>query len=110
MSTIIGEQGESAASHIRTLPGEVLREEFMKPHGLSAAALARAIHVPQNRVAAILSERNPRAIAPDTALRLTRLFDTTPQFWLNLQLSCDLSVAIAEHGFQIDMDVRPIAA
>ena len=82
----------------------------MKPHGLSATALARALHVPTHRVAAILSGRSARSITPDTALRLSRLFDTTPQFWLNLQLSHDLSVAIAERGRQIDLDVRPIAA
>ena len=82
----------------------------MKPHGLSTTALARAIRVTPHRVAAILSERNPRAITPDMSLRLSRLFDTTPQFWLNLQLAYDLSVAIAAHGSQIELDVRPIAA
>jgi len=95
---------------ITTHPGEVLREEFLKPYGMSANALARAIRVPPNRITGILSAERPRAVTPDTALRLGRLFGTTPQFWLNLQASYDLSMAIAERGAQIEQDVTPFAA
>ena len=77
----------------RTHPGEVLREEFMVPLSLSANALARALHVPPNRITAIIAPENPRAVTPDTALRLARYFGTTAQFWINLQRTYDLSVA-----------------
>ena len=76
-----------------THPGEVLREEFMVPLSLSANALARALHVPPNRITAIIAPENPRTVTPDTALRLARYFGTTAQFWLNLQRAYDLSVA-----------------
>ncbi len=98
------------AHRITTHPGEILREEFLVPHGMSANALARAIRVPPNRITAIISTTTPRAVTPDTALRLGRLFGTTPQFWLNLQSAYDLSVAIAASGQRIEEDVRPIAA
>jgi addiction module HigA family antidote len=77
---------------------------------MSANALARALRVPPNRVTVIISAKSPRAVSPDTALRLGRYFGTTPQFWLNLQSAYDLSVAIAAHGQRIEEDVRPIAA
>jgi addiction module HigA family antidote len=95
---------------IRTHPGEVLREEFMRPLGLSAHALARELHVPPTRVAAIISDDAPRAVTPDTALRLSRYFGTTPEFWLNLQAAHDLSKARAESAEQIALEVRPRAA
>lgn len=91
-------------------PGEILREEFLIPHRMSANALARAIRVPPNRITAIIAAENPRAVTPDTALRLSRLFGTTPQFWINLQSAYDLSKAIAAHGQEIEQDIRPIAA
>ena len=75
---------------IRTHPGEVLREEFMKPLGLSANALALALRVPATRIGAIIRDDNPRAVSADTALRLARYFGTTPAFWLNLQTAHDL--------------------
>ena len=80
-------------THRRTHPGEVLREEFMVPLSLSANALARALRVPPNRITAIIASANPRAVTPDTALRLARYFGTTAQFGLNLQRAYDLSVA-----------------
>jgi addiction module HigA family antidote len=64
-------------------PGEVLREEFMLPLGLSQNALARALHVPLRRINEIVQKR--RAVTADTALRLARYFGTTPQFWTGLQ-------------------------
>ena len=76
---------------IHTHPGEILREELMIPLGLSANALSRAIDVPPNRITSITAEE--RAVTPDTAIRLARYFDTTPQFWLNLQMAHDLSAA-----------------
>ncbi len=93
---------------VRIHPGEILREEFLKPHGLSANALARAIRVTPNRITAIVSAEAPRAVTPDTALRLGRYFGTTARFWLNLQTAYDLSVTVARHGKQIEDDVRPL--
>jgi addiction module HigA family antidote len=72
-------------------PGEVLKEEFMKPLELSANALARALRVPANRVLAIVNAE--RGITADTALRLARALGTTPDFWLNLQKQYDLDRA-----------------
>ncbi len=95
---------------IRTHPGDVLREEFMNPCGLSASALARALDVPTNRITEIVATVKPRAVTPDTALRLARYFGTTPDFWLNLQQAHDLSVAIAESGSRIEDAVQPRAA
>lgn len=95
---------------ITTHPGEILREEFMVPLNLSANALALALRVPANRIGAILRERNPRAVSADTAMRLARYFNTTPQFWMNLQSAYDLSVAQAKLQGTIERDVRPRAA
>ena len=72
-------------------PGEVLREEFMVPLGLSARALARDIGVPPNRVTEILN--GERAVSAETAILLSRRFGTTPEFWMNLQTAHDLEVA-----------------
>ena len=72
-------------------PGEILREEFLEPLGLNAAALARAIHVPSNRVTRLINGH--ASITPDTALRFARALRTSPMFWLNLQTRYDLDVA-----------------
>jgi addiction module HigA family antidote len=72
-------------------PGEILSEDFMKPHKLSMNRLALALRVPVTRIADIVAER--RGVTPDTALRLGRYFKTTPQFWLNLQTKYDLEIA-----------------
>jgi antitoxin HigA-1 len=72
-------------------PGEVLKEEFLRPLGLSANALARAIRVPANRISAIVN--GGRGITADTALRLAKALGTTPDFWLNLQKQFDLDCA-----------------
>jgi antitoxin HigA-1 len=92
---------------IRTHPGEVLREEFMKPLGLSANALALALRVPATRIGDIIRADKPRAVSADTAIRLARYFGTSPEFWLNLQSAYDLSRAFAENGPAIERDVRP---
>ena len=88
-------------------PGEVLREEFLEPLGLTAHALAQALRVPAPRVNDIVRER--RAVSPDTALRLARHFGTTAQFWLNLQTSYDLKIAMQEAGAKIEREVEPRA-
>jgi addiction module HigA family antidote len=75
-------------------PGEVLEEEFMLPMMLSARALARAIGVPPNRITEII--RGERAITADTALRLSRRFGVSAEFWMNLQTAHDLEKARRE--------------
>lgn len=82
---------------IRTHPGEILREEFLVPLGLSARNLAEDLHVPTNRLTEII--RGNRSVTADTAQRLARRFGTTPQFWMNLQTNHDLSRAAAENDY-----------
>lgn len=77
-------------------PGEILKEEFLGPLGVSAAQMARAIHVPPNRVTRLINCQ--AAVTPDTALRLARALRTTPEFWLNLQLRFDLDTAADSSG------------
>ncbi len=72
-------------------PGEVLSEEFLKPMGLSANALAKQLGVPGNRISMIVAGK--RAITGDTALRLADAFGTTPEFWMNLQMAWELETA-----------------
>lgn len=90
------------------MPGEVLRADFMEPLGLSANALAKALHVPPNRITAILN--GTRSITADTALRLARYFNTTPQPWLNLQKNYELEAAKRAVGQTIAAEVEPRAA
>src|SRR5438045_6933787 len=71
-------------------PGEILREDFMKPMGLSVNKLALDLHVPATRIGEIVHER--RRITAETALRLARYFKTNAEFWLNLQNFFDLEV------------------
>jgi addiction module HigA family antidote len=85
-------------------PGEVLREEFLGPLGMSAYALAKALRVPLTRITAILA--GDRAVSADTALRLARFFGTTPEFWINLQGAHDLELARTEHGAEITAEVK----
>jgi antitoxin HigA-1 len=87
-------------------PGEVLREEFAKPLGLSASAIARALRVPPNRVTALLNEE--RAVTADTALRFARYFGTTPEFWMHLQATFDLRTAEIENAKAIAADIKPL--
>lgn len=91
-------------SRIRTHPGEVLREEFLEPLGLSARRLAKALGVPGNRISDLARER--RDVTADTAIRLGRYFETDPRFWLNLQLAHDLSKAEAAADYSA---IRPRA-
>ena len=88
-------------------PGEILREEFMKPYGLSQNALARALGVPPRRINEIVLEK--RGITADTALRLARFFRTTAELWTGLQADYDLRLARCEKERQIERDVEPLA-
>lgn len=87
-------------------PGEILREEFLVPLGVSANALSIDLRVPAPRINDLVRER--RGISPDTALRLARFFNTTPQFWLNLQTSFDLKQAEIAVGEKITHDIKPM--
>ena len=86
-------------------PGEMLREEFLLPMGLSASALATALRVPATRIHEIVNER--RGISADTALRLARYFGMTPEFWINLQSHYDLEVARDASERKIRQMIRP---
>lgn len=88
-------------------PGEILREEFMKPHDLSQNALARALGVPPRRINEIVMEK--RTISADTALRLARFFGTTAELWTGLQSDYDLRLVRYEKEKQIERDVEPLA-
>jgi addiction module HigA family antidote len=85
-------------ARLRTHPGEVLREEYLVPLGLSARALAKALDVPANRLTEIM--RGSRDVSADTAIRLGRYFRTDPRFWLNLQAAYDLSKAEKAHSYR----------
>jgi addiction module HigA family antidote len=89
-------------------PGEQLREEFMKPLGLTAYRLAKDLNVPVTRIQAIIAER--RGITGDTALRLGRYFGTTPEFWLNMQRDFELAQAAETLGERLNAEVTPRAA
>jgi addiction module HigA family antidote len=80
-------------------PGEILSEEFLKPSGLTATALARAIGVPPNRITAII--KGQRGITGDTALRFSAFFGTTPELWLNLQKTYELRLAEKALGTRV---------
>ena len=87
-------------------PGEMLREEFMVPLGLSANAVAMAIRVPTTRISEIVNER--RGITADTALRLARLFHMTPAYWMGLQADYDLETAMDQIEHTLKRDIRPL--
>ena len=101
-------KGVATPGRVTVHPGEVLSEEFLKPLGLSANALALALRVPATRIGAIIKAE--RAVTADTALRLARFFGTSPEFWLNLQGLHDLTKTLRESGAAIERDVRPRAA
>jgi addiction module HigA family antidote len=90
-------------------PGEILREDFMKPLDLTINRLALDLRVPATRIGEIVHER--RRITADTALRLARYFKTNPEFWLNLQNFYDLEVSRRSGAVSaIERDVRPASA
>lgn len=86
-------------------PGEVLREDFLRPAGLTANALAKALRVPAPRINDIVRER--RGITADTAMRLARFFGGDAQSWLNLQTQYDLRIAERVSARKIDREVTP---
>ncbi|MFB3916512.1 MAG: HigA family addiction module antitoxin [Terriglobales bacterium] len=86
--------------HWNVHPGEILREEFLKPMELSVYKLAKEIHVPAPRINDIALEK--RGISADTAVRLARFFGTSEQFWMNLQASYDVRKAKADLGKKLD--------
>ena len=89
-------------------PGEILREDFMAPLGLSINALARALRTPPNHVSGIVNER--RGISAKMALRLARYFGTSPELWLGLQLDYELDMARDTAASQIEKEVLPRAS
>jgi antitoxin HigA-1 len=89
-------------------PGEVLREDFLKPLDLSQYARAKAIGVPQIRISEIVNGK--RAITPDTALRLACYFGTSAEFWMGMQTTYDLEMARDRIGAKIGARVHPRAA
>ena len=88
-------------------PGEVLREDFLRPAGLTANALAKALHVPAPRVNDIVRER--RGVSADTAMRLARYFGGDARSWLNLQALYDLRLAEIANARKIEREIMPIA-
>jgi addiction module HigA family antidote len=95
------------APHWKVHPGEILREEFLKPLRMSAYELAKRLRVPAPRVNDIVLER--RGISADTAVRLSRFFGTTEQFWLNLQGAYEISRVMADQAAEIQR-IEPRAA
>jgi len=89
-------------------PGEVLKEDFLKPLGLSANALAKALRVPAPRINDVVLKR--RAVSADTAMRLARYFGGDARSWLNLQMNHDLRVAEIKNARRIAREVTPAPA
>ena len=89
-------------------PGEILREEFLTPLGMSAHQLALALRVPATRINDIVNQK--RGITADTALRLSRYFGTTSRFWMNMQASYELEVAEDQRGMVVMREVLPRTA
>ena len=89
-------------------PGEILLEEFIKPLGLSINALAKKLGVPPGRISEIVNGK--RAITADTALRLGRLFDVSPEVWTGLQADYDLRIARRRIGSEIEEKIQPLKA
>jgi antitoxin HigA-1 len=100
------DQGRSPMKPTR--PGQVLKQEFLDPLGISAYRLAKDINVPVNRIAAIVS--GMRSISADTALRFARYFGTDAQSWINLQARFDLEMTRRACGKRIQREVKPRAA
>jgi antitoxin HigA-1 len=90
-----------------THPGEMLREDFMVDYGLTVAALAKALGASRQTVNELLRER--RAITPAMALKLSRLFGNTPEFWLNAQRAVDLWDAQQHYGKELER-IKPLHA
>jgi len=89
-------------------PGEILREEYLEPTGMSVNALSKALRVPATRMNEIVREN--RGITADTAMRLARYFNTSERFWLNLQMEYELREAQVQRGSRIAEEVAPYNA
>jgi antitoxin HigA-1 len=87
-------------------PGEILREEYLKPLNMSVNALAKRLGVPTSRLNDVVLER--RGVSPDTAMRLARCFGGDARSWLNLQIAHDLRVTEIEHAKEIERTVEPL--
>ncbi|MDA0347666.1 MAG: HigA family addiction module antitoxin [Verrucomicrobia bacterium] len=87
-------------------PGIILREEFLDEMNLTQYRLATDIGIPHSRITAII--KGKRSVTPDTALRLSRYFGTSAEFWLGLQKEYDLRKAREELGATIDQEVVPL--
>jgi len=109
MTAIIKRPGSGwNIQRVTTHPGEILREEFLIPLGISQNALAMKIRVPATRIGDIIHGR--RAITTDTALRLARFFGNSPEFWMNLQQQHDLSKARLQLHETINREVESFSA
>lgn len=86
-------------------PGEILREDYLRPLGMSVNALSKALHVPATRINDVVLER--RGVTPDTALRLARYFGGDARTWLNLQTAYDLKIAEKVSAKTIGREVKP---
>ena len=86
-------------------PGEVLQHEFIEPMGLSQNKLAQALHVPARRINEIVLGK--RSITADTALRLSRYFNNSPQFWLGLQMEFELDIAEDKLEDKLKKEIQP---
>jgi len=86
-------------------PGEIIKEEYLKPLDMSVNALAVALRVPASRINDVV--RQKRGVSIDTALRLARYFNTTSQFWMNLQISYDLKIA-TQNMEKIEKEIIPL--
>ncbi len=86
-------------------PGEIIKEEYLKPLSMSVNALAVALRVPASRINDVV--RQKRGVSIDTALRLARYFNTTSQFWMNLQISYDLKIA-TQNMEKIEKEIIPL--
>lgn len=107
LQTIIPEEMKAMNRMTNIHPGEILREEFLKPMGITAYRLAKETRIPQTRIGEII--KGTRSISAATALRFARFFGTSPEFWVNLQNHFDLE----EKRKEIELDlkkIRPYAA
>lgn len=89
-------------------PGEVLREDYLKPLDMSANALAKALKVPASRINDIVLER--RGVTVDSAMRLVRYFGGDVQTWMNLQTAYDIKVAQKTLAKRVEKEIEPLAA
>jgi len=100
--------GQEILMRIRIMPaihpGEILREEYLHPLNLSAGALAKKLRVPRTRIERLVAETTP--VTTDSALRLAKFFDTTPEFWMSMQTAYDL--ARASKALAGELDAIPV--